>query len=90
MYKVYTEQVALQPRQTYTIHAVLVPLTTAPTQPNNAQRSNHDGITTRDNTPTIADCGYIARTIRRLADIPIPGTGSLSVTTNPPGANILR
>jgi hypothetical protein len=88
-YKVYTEQVALQPQQTYTIHAVLVPLTTAPTQPDNTQPA---GTMTASQPGTIPQPSLTATALPAPSAgwqaSPVPGTGSLSVTTNPPGANI--
>jgi len=91
-YSIYSEQVAVQPKQTYTIHAVLIPLTTAPTQPQFTPPAQAGTMTasvpettaqpsvTTSVSPPIYSGGQTAS--------PAPGTGSLSVTTTPAGARI--
>lgn len=91
-YNVYSEQVALQPKQTFTVHAVLVPLTTAPTQPQFTPPAQTGTMTAP--VPDITAQPFVTASLSPSTSsggqtaVSALGTGSLSVTTNPGGAKI--
>ncbi|RPI39908.1 MAG: PEGA domain-containing protein [Methanoregulaceae archaeon] len=92
-YSVYSEQVAVQPKQIYTIHAVLIPLATMPTQPQFTQPAQAGTMTapvpdTTAQSSVTASASPSTSSGGQTPASPAPGTGSLSVATTPSGAAI--
>jgi hypothetical protein len=91
-YKVYSEQVAVQPKQTYSIHAVLIPLTPTPTRPQSAPPAQAGIMTTPvpDTTahPSVTASASHSTSSGGQVATTAPEIGTLSVTTNPAGAMI--